>query len=272
MLEITGLSSGYLNGPAVLHDASLTVDDGEVVALIGLNGAGKSTLVRTIYGLLSARTGSIVFNGSDITAAPCEARARSGLMLVPEGRELCLSMTVRENLALGSLALSRDERRRISAQMKEKVMDLFPVLDERSRQVAGTLSGGQQQMLAIARALMADPKLLILDEPSLGLAPQLVGQIFDSLRELNKEGLAVLLVEQNAEIAWEFSTRTYELELGHVSENAPADNGQQRERTLRSATDRERRSVLADIDFKLPEYSGVNQSWFTGTGPRRDDR
>jgi branched-chain amino acid transport system ATP-binding protein len=258
MLEIEDLSAGYLSGPDVLHGAHLTVRDGEVVALVGLNGAGKSTLVRAIFGLLPARTGRIVFDGADITIASCDARARRGLMLVPEGRELCLSMTVAENLSLGSLALTRAERRRSGAEIRERIMTLFPILGSRSRQTAGTMSGGQQQMLAIARALMAKPRLLILDEPSLGLAPQLVGEIFDSLSELNRDGLAILLVEQNAEIAGAFSSRSYALELGRVSETDRAVTEQGARGVLHDAGGESWSRAVGRAGFRLPEFRGVH--------------
>lgn len=259
MLEIKNLSSGYEGGPDVLHNANVSVADGEVVALVGLNGAGKSTLVRALYGLLPARTGSITFGGADLTSTSCDKRARSGLMLVPEGRELCLSMTVDENLALGSLAIPRRERTRRVAATHEKVMSLFPVLGERSKQVVGLMSGGQQQMLAIARALMADPRLIILDEPSLGLAPQLVAQIFASLAELNRAGLGILLVEQNAAIALSFSQHAYSLELGRVTPimTEPEQDGMAQKRVLHTAMAANIGTFARSSVVLLPEYSGV---------------
>lgn len=217
MLEATGLRAGYRGGPDVLHDASLSVGDGEMVAMIGLNGAGKSTTVRTIAGLLPARAGAIEFDGHDVTRLAPDARARLGILLVPEGRELCAPLTVQENLALGTVPLGRSERRRKGVENLALVHELFPVLAEKRRQSAGSLSGGQQQMVAIARALMGSPRLLILDEPSLGLAPLLVREIFESIKRLNDTGLSVLVVEQNAAIAIKYSDRAYHLQLGQTS-------------------------------------------------------
>lgn len=218
MLEARELRAGYGAGPDVLHGASIDVADGEVVALIGLNGAGKSTAVRAIAGLLPLRGGTVHVAGQDVSRASTDERARRGVVLVPEGRELCPTMTVEENLVIGTVPVPRAERRRVRAENSELVYGLFPILAEKRRDPAGSLSGGQQQMVAVGRALMSSPKLLILDEPSLGLAPLLVREIFEAVGRLNREnGLSVLLVEQNATIAIAFSNRAYHLELGTVS-------------------------------------------------------
>ncbi len=268
MLEVEGLASGYGGGPNVLHDASIRVDEGEVVALVGLNGAGKSTLVRTIFGLLKARAGSVCFDGVDLTAASTDARARSGLMLVPEGRELCLPMTVRENLSLGTLALPSGERRRRGAEAQELVMELFPILGERSKQVVGTMSGGQQQMVAVGRALMAQPRLLILDEPSLGLAPQLVNKIFGSLRKLNADGMSILLVEQNMSLALSFSRRAYSLELGRVIEMSAQDATEERAHAIFAP-----RAPAGSVEvavISLPDYSGAHFHGHASGAPEKE--
>ncbi len=220
MLDVQDITCGYGAGPDVLHKANIKVDSGEIVSIIGLNGAGKSTLVKSIAGLISLRSGHIVFNGSDLSKQPTDFRVRQGLVLVPEGRELFPSISVAETLALGTVPLSKSERANLTKSGLEKVYELFPILAQRRKQYAGTLSGGEQQMLAIARALMTDPKLLILDEPSLGLAPRLIQSIFDSLVLLNKAGLTVLVVEQNANIALSASNRAYVLDLGNVAPSA----------------------------------------------------
>ena len=217
MLEVTSLRTGYRGGPDVLRDATLTVDKHEIVSLIGLNGAGKSTLVRAIAGLLPIRGGTVRFEGNDVTGLTTDARTRLGMVLVPEGRELCAPMSVRENLSLGTVPLPRSVRRKQGAKNLELVEQLFPILHDKQNQSAGSLSGGQQQMVAIGRALMASPRLLLLDEPSLGLAPLLVEEIFEAIARLNEEGLSVLVVEQNAVTAMRYSDRAYHLELGEVS-------------------------------------------------------
>jgi branched-chain amino acid transport system ATP-binding protein len=259
MLEVEGLVAGYGSGNDVLHGVSLTVGDGEVVALVGLNGAGKSTLVRTINGMLRVRAGTVRFDGVDLTSAPTDVRARKGLMLVPEGRELCLPMTVRENLSLGTLALPREQRRRQAAEAEELVMSLFPILRERLKQVVGTMSGGQQQMVAIARALMGRPKLLILDEPSLGLAPQTVQQIFDVLAKLNQDGMSILLVEQKTALALSFSKRAYSLDLGRVKELSPAEAEERvRQLVVRAPAAGVSDQTRSASEILLPQYSGVH--------------
>ena len=193
MLRVKGAHAGYGDGPNVLTDISIEVNAGEIVALVGLNGAGKSTLVKVVEGLIPIRDGEVTFLEEDITHSKADERVRRGLALVPEGRQLFPSMTVAETLRLGTVPIPRKDRKRKATDAYEKVFSLFPRLADRRTQSAGTLSGGEQQMLAIARALMSSPRLLVLDEPSLGLAPQLVDQIFTVLRDLNHSGLAILL-------------------------------------------------------------------------------
>jgi branched-chain amino acid transport system ATP-binding protein len=199
---------------AVCRDISLTIDKGEIVALIGANGAGKSTTLRAIAGVLAPRRGSIVFCGRDVTATASHERTNLGIVLVPEGRHVFPFLTVRENLELGGFKSRKDSakiRRLIST-----VFDTFPQLSERSTQNAGTLSGGEQQMLALGRAMMSEPHLLCLDEPSLGLAPIVVQDIFRTIRTINASGTGVLLVEQNARYAFEMASRGYVLQTGVV--------------------------------------------------------
>lgn len=254
MLEVTGLSSGYGAGPDVLHDAAITVASGEAVALVGLNGAGKSTLVRSICGLLPVRSGSVLLDGVDVTRATADARARRGLMLVPEGRELCASLTVEQNLLIGTCPIPRAERKRLGSENRERVYGLFPILADRRRQLAGSLSGGQQQMVAIGRALMSAPRLLVLDEPSLGLAPLLVHEIFESLSGLKEAGLTLLLVEQNATIALRFADRAYHLELGRVV----TTNQTQEIASLMVTPQRRPAAGAGAPPLALPAYSGVS--------------
>jgi branched-chain amino acid transport system ATP-binding protein len=192
---------------------SLTVEEGEVVTLIGSNGAGKSTTLRSISGLTPASAGSVTFDGEDITRVPAHEIVVRGIALSPEGRHCFARMTVRENLELG--AHRRAKGPDIGEDL-DRVFTLFPRLQERERQKAGTMSGGEQQMLAIGRALMARPKLLMLDEPSMGIAPILVARIYETIGEINKSGVAILLVEQNANYALDISTRGYVLETGRV--------------------------------------------------------
>jgi branched-chain amino acid transport system ATP-binding protein len=195
-----------------LNDVSLEVNEGEVVAIIGSNGAGKSTLLRTISGLIRPRTGEIKLNGQDLTCVSPDKIVQLGVSQSPEGRRIFTNMQVYENLLLGAHTRNDGE---IHADM-EKVMKSFPRVKERLRQSAGTMSGGEQQMLAICRALMSRPKLLLLDEPSMGLAPNLVAEIFAIIQNLNKEGTTILLVEQNAHRALEVAHRAYVLETGNV--------------------------------------------------------
>ncbi|GIF11985.1 ABC transporter ATP-binding protein [Actinoplanes teichomyceticus] len=196
-----------------LHGISLTVGQGEIVALIGANGAGKSTTMRAISGLRPVAQGSIVFDGEDITKLRADLRVVRGVSQSPEGRGIFPGMTVRENLEMG--AYTRRNRTEINEDM-ERAFTLFPRLKEREKQVSGTMSGGEQQMLAVGRALMSRPKLLLLDEPSMGLAPMLIQQIFDIIVEINQQGTTVLLVEQNAQQALSRAHRGYVLETGRI--------------------------------------------------------
>ncbi|MDP8924972.1 MAG: ABC transporter ATP-binding protein [Chloroflexota bacterium] len=202
----------YYGAIEALKGVSLRVDEGEVVTLIGSNGAGKSTTLRSISGLTPPRRGSIRFRGREISKVPAQDVVRLGISHSPEGRRCFQRMSVRENLELGAY-LRRDAK--IGSDL-DRVFDLFPRLKERERQKAGTMSGGEQQMLAIGRALMADPTLLLLDEPSMGLAPILVDRIYETVQEINRQGTTILLVEQNANYALEVSTRGYVLETGRV--------------------------------------------------------
>jgi branched-chain amino acid transport system ATP-binding protein len=217
LLEVRHLAIAYGDAPAV-WDATLAVGPGEIVAVIGPNGAGKSTLVNTIAGLQRARSGELRFGGVDLAAVPSHLVSREGIALVPEGRRLFTRMSVEENLEMGCY---RAEARRVRATTLERVYGLFPILRERHRQLAGSLSGGQQQMVAIGRALMARPRLLLLDEPSLGLAPAVVDQMFETIRAIHAEGVAILLVEQNVVRALEIAARVYVLEEGRVVADGP---------------------------------------------------
>ena len=210
MLKVENINVYYGKIHAI-RDVSFHVNEGEVVALIGANGAGKSTTLKTISGLLHSKTGSITFLDEDISKIEPYKLVSKGLAHVPEGRRIFLQMTVRENLEMGGYTKGENMEKDI-----EDIYVRFPRLKERENQVAGTLSGGEQQMLAIGRALMSHPKLLILDEPSMGLAPILVGQIFDIIKELHKAGTTILLVEQNAEMALAVADRAYVFESGRV--------------------------------------------------------
>ena len=211
MLKITNLSASY-SGISALHGVNLDVDTGEMIALIGANGAGKSTLLNCISGIVSAAAGSAAFKGAELRGKRPAAIARLGLLQVPEGRQILGDLSVQENLQLGELALGG----RSATWSYDKVVDLFPVLGKRQEQRAGSLSGGEQQMLAIGRALMGAPEMLLLDEPSLGLAPIIVDQVFAVLKQLNEAGLTILLVEQNARRALGVASRSYILERGKV--------------------------------------------------------
>ena len=211
MLTIHGLRSGY-GKIEVLHDVDLTIEQGQTVTLIGANGAGKTTLLKTISGLIRPSAGTIEFQGASIARRPAHRIVSLGLIQVPEGRAILKRMTVMENLLMGAFKRSdADVPRDIAA-----VLERFPALAERREQMAGTLSGGEQQMLAIGRALMARPKLLLLDEPSLGLAPKFVTRIFLTIRELQKEGMTILLVEQNARHALRLADQACVLERGRI--------------------------------------------------------
>jgi branched-chain amino acid transport system ATP-binding protein len=212
MLELNDVHTFYGSIEA-LKGVSLEVNEGEIVTLIGANGAGKSTTLRSISGLTPPRMGSIKFEGREIGATPAPDIVRLGISQSPEGRKVFQRMTVRENLDLGAF-LRRDDR--VNDDL-DRVYDLFPRLKERESQKGGTMSGGEQQMLAIGRALMADPKLLLLDEPSMGLAPILVERIYETIAEINKQGTTILLVEQNANFALDVSSRGYVLETGYVT-------------------------------------------------------
>jgi branched-chain amino acid transport system ATP-binding protein len=208
----------------ILRGISLHVQPGEIVALIGGNGAGKSTLLNTIAGLIPAKEGAIEFLGCDIARFSPPRIVRQGIALVPEGRQLFASMTVADNLILGTYTrYSRSARRENEARI-ESALDLFPILRKRNRQLAGTLSGGEQQMLAIARALMSDPKLILLDEPSMGLAPRIVEEIFQTIDELRRRNLTVLLVEQNARMALDIADRGYVVETGQIVMEGECDD------------------------------------------------
>ncbi len=211
MLQIEGLRAGYAD-LEILHGIDLEVREGEVVALIGANGAGKTTTLKTISGIVRASAGSITYDGSPIHDWPPRRIVADGLVQVPEGRKLFPDLTVNENLHLGAYRRGRAE----AATTMGEVFGLFPLLEERSGQTVGTLSGGEQQMLAIGRALMARPRLLMLDEPSLGLAPMLVTDIFNVIRDIGRRGVTVMLVEQNAAQALQLSDRGYVLESGNI--------------------------------------------------------
>ena len=210
VLQVENINVYYGSIHAV-KDVSFHVEQGEVVTLIGANGAGKSTVLNTVAGLLRSRTGSVHFLGEELRHVPGHKLVGRGMALVPEGRRIFQHMTVQENLDLGGYCRGGDK----SADM-ECVFDRFPRLKERRRQVAGTLSGGEQQMLAMGRALMSNASMLMLDEPSMGLSPLLVQEIFDIIRDIHKEGMTILLVEQNAQMALSVADRAYVLETGHV--------------------------------------------------------
>ena len=218
MLTLTDVKV-YYGAIAAVKGVSLEVHDRELVALIGANGAGKTTTLRTISGIYRPRSGSIVHDGADLTTMPSHEIVARGISQSPEGRQIFGSLTVRENLLLG--ATRRTDKSGIDEDL-EDVFGLFPVLKERLGQAGGTLSGGEQQMLAIGRALMARPKLLLLDEPSLGLAPLMVVRIFDVVRRLKERGVTILLVEQNARKALQVADRAYVMETGHITLSGPA--------------------------------------------------
>ena len=212
MLKVSDLHVYYGSIHAV-KGVSFEVHEGEVVTLIGANGAGKSTVLNTVSGLLHPRSGSVVFHGKDLHGVPAHKLVGMGLAQVPEGRHVFLQMTVQENLEMGAFSQPLSG---IEADL-ESVYQRFPRLQERRKQIAGTLSGGEQQMLAVGRALMAKPKMILMDEPSMGLSPLLVKEIFAIIQEVNKQGITILLVEQNAKMALAISDRAYVLETGNIS-------------------------------------------------------
>lgn len=230
MLEIKDLHV-YYGAIHAIKGISLTVNEGEIVTLIGANGAGKSTTLRTISGLLTPRGGSVSFLGKDVSGAPAQDIVRAGISQVPEGRRIFANMTVMENLELG--AYIRSDKEGI-ARDYEMVFGRFPRLRERREQAAGTLSGGEQQMLAMGRALMSRPKLLLLDEPSMGLAPLLIREIFHIIVDINKAGTTVLLVEQNANMALSIASRAYVLETGRITLSGDAGELAQSEAVRRA--------------------------------------
>lgn len=215
MLNLREIFSGY-DHTNVIHNINLTVGRNEIVAVVGANGAGKTTLLRTISGLLSCREGRIIFDNIDITNQKPEKVARLGLVHIPEGRQLVPTLSVQDNLLLGNYCKYLVTGAKGRARLYDLVFDLFPILGERRKQMAGTLSGGEQQMLAIARGLMNEPRLLMLDEPTLGLSPKMSEVVCEVLLDLNKNGLPILLVEQNASMALTISVRAYIMNVGRI--------------------------------------------------------
>jgi branched-chain amino acid transport system ATP-binding protein len=214
MLKVENLNVHY----GVIHainDVSIEVNDGEIVTLIGANGAGKTTILQTITGLKKATSGIVTFDGIDLLKEEPSKIVNRGVAHVPEGRHVFVDMTVKENIEMGAYMYSRKDKDKIEERM-EDVFKKFPRLKERQSQLAGTLSGGEQQMLAVGRALMSDPKIILMDEPSMGLSPLLVKEIFDIIKEVNKQGITVLLVEQNAKMALKVANRAYVLETGKI--------------------------------------------------------
>ncbi|EJN58062.1 branched-chain amino acid transport system ATP-binding protein [Halogranum rubrum] len=219
MLELSNVRAGY-DEIEVLHGVDMTVGEGEIVALIGSNGAGKTTTMRTICGILSATHGTITYRGEPIQEEPSHEIVERGIVQVPENRDLFTNMTVMDNLLLGAQTADAQAKR---DETLEEMLELFPRLAERKSQRAGTMSGGEQQMLTLARALMGDPDLLILDEPSIGLAPQLVQEVFDVVEEVHSQGVTVLMVEQNVQQTLRLADRGYVMENGRITMSAPGD-------------------------------------------------
>ena len=221
LLEIDQVRSGYGSGPDILHDVSLRVDAGRTYCVIGPNGAGKSTLLKVICGVLGPRHGDVSFQGASIAGMRPDQILSLGVCFVPQDRTLFPQMTVRENLVMGAYLI---RNRKLVDERMERVMDMFPILRDRSNQMAQTMSGGEQQMLALARALMIEPRLMMIDEPSLGLAPQVLGQIFDIIRRLREElDITLLLVEQNVRRGLEVADWAFVLDLGNKRFEGPAD-------------------------------------------------
>jgi len=231
VITISGVSARY-EAVDVLHSVDITANDGELTVILGANGSGKSTLFKAMSGVLRPRTGTIEFNGDDITRTSPAGIVRKGLAHCPEGRHLFPLMPVEKNLMLGAYVRRRDKARVRS--LLERTYELFPVLHEKRRQAAGSLSGGQQQMVAIGRALMSDPSMLILDEPSMGLAPLITEQVFETIVEINREGIGVLLAEQNANSALQIATSGYVLAEGRVVLSGTAQELQRDERVQRA--------------------------------------
>jgi branched-chain amino acid transport system ATP-binding protein len=246
VLRLRNVDAGY-GKLAVLRRVSLHVSPGEIVSIVGANGAGKSTLLRTVSGLVRARAGDVSFDGCDVSRLPTEKVVALGCSLVPEGRQVFAPMPVRENLLLGAhVQYARGKRHEVARDL-ERVYGLFPILRQREQQLAGTLSGGEQQMLAIGRALMARPKLMMLDEPSMGLAPLVVKDIFAIVKRISEEGTTVLLVEQNARSALRLASRGYVLETGRIVLQGTADE-------LLSNRDVQRAYLGSDLDAE-------NKAW-----------
>lgn len=222
LLEVKNLTV-YYDTVLALNDISLSVNEGEIVAMIGPNGAGKSTALKAICGLVKSKSGKILFRGENINGNQPYQLVEKGLCLVPEGRRVFTSMTVLENLEMGAYTLVSGQQSVIRDRI-ERVFEIFPVLKEKRKQRAGTLSSGEQQMLAMGRALMLSPKLLLLDEPSLGLSPNYVDIVFEKIKEINRDGMAILLVEQNTRMALEYADRGYVFEIGKI---AFEDNAQE---------------------------------------------
>ncbi len=222
MLRVEGIVAGYSAAP-VVDGVSLAVGAGEMVTLVGANGAGKSTLLKAVAGVLPVRAGHVFVDGDDVTTVPAHRRVGKGVVLVPEGRMLFPGMTVDENLTLGAHLRTGAARRRMAEEDRARVLELFPLLGQRRRQAAGTLSGGEQQMLAIGRAMMSHPRVLLLDEPSLGLAPRVIGEIFSALDVLRDSGLAIVLVEQDARLALRHAVRGYVIRTGKVALEGSAE-------------------------------------------------
>ena len=220
MLEIKDLFVSY-GMMEVLHGISLTVEDRELVSVIGPNGAGKSTLIKTVMGLVKPTSGTVLYNGQDITRLPAHKRAGLGIGYVPEGRRVFAKLTVTENLRMGAYELK--DKKQIARNM-ERVFEIFPRLGERKDQLASTMSGGEQQMLAISRALMLSPRMLLIDEVSMGLMPIMVNTCFDVIKKLNEQGITILVVEQNANKALKVADRGYVLETGNIVLSDTADN------------------------------------------------